>query len=133
VLMKYALWLRWYKSDMILLWHYTWGWLFKYGKRPYCYIVILTSLWALTIATLIWLMCPIYPNKPPVFSDWFIGRLHYFMRTGVILWERNHGKNIFICSPTFKAPAIRICEKISGIISRRGEILSKVQSLRNRN
>ena len=75
----YKGWSRWYKGEMIVLYHYTMGWLFKFGKFPYCLFVIPYAMLGVVLATIVLIMCPKF-DRPPTPSAWLVRPAHKFMR-----------------------------------------------------
>ena len=130
---RYYCWWYWYKGDVRMLWRYTLGWAFQFGKKPYCFFVFLASAWTFLILTLILLLNPIVGlyKRPPVFSPRFIRPMHIFLCTGIPEEVLQHVQNKAQCFVSRQAAAIRgFCQSIPKVISARCGTVHRVQSVR---
>ena len=72
--------LRWYTTEMLLLYGYSKGWALKFGVPGRRWLIIPMTFQAIIMATAWLVASPIVRHpKPPVFQTWFIGRCHAYM------------------------------------------------------
>jgi hypothetical protein len=83
----------WYKTEMLLLKQYTIGWVLHYGAPGRRWLAIVLAVQGVFVAACLMLVSPFLSlRRPPVFSAWFIGRCHNYMRGSRQWWHMENHK-----------------------------------------